>query len=120
MAKGQVKSNKEARKPKKEKVKKEKVKKEKVKVTKEEPGRQEAKKTGRSFTEIRTSDLTFGTSFRRPRYGVDFDVVYSRFRNSIIDILYDNPFRFTDSADHPLRSSRVISADSSASIIRRV
>jgi Putative outer membrane beta-barrel porin, MtrB/PioB len=61
--------------------------------------------------EIRTSDLTFGTSFRRPRYGVDFDVVYSRFRNSIIDILYDNPFRFTDNADHPLRSSRVISAD---------
>lgn len=61
--------------------------------------------------EIRTSDLTFGTSFHRPRYGVDFDVVYSRFRNSISDILYDNPFRFTDSADHPLRSSRIITAD---------
>lgn len=64
-----------------------------------------------SAIEIRTSDLTFGTSFHRPRYGVDFDLVYSRFRNSISDILYDNPFRFTDSAEHPLRSSRIISAD---------
>ncbi len=61
--------------------------------------------------EIRTSDLTFGTSFHRPRHGFDFEVLYSRFRNSISDILYDNPFRLTDNAEHPLRSSRIISAD---------
>lgn len=60
--------------------------------------------------EIRTSDIGAGTSFHRPRYGFDADFLYSRFRNSIADILYDNPFRLNDALG-PLQASRFISAD---------
>lgn len=67
--------------------------------------------------EIRTSEVFFGTSFERERFGVDAGFFYSRFRNSIADILYDNPFRFTDVAAvgggalNPLGGSLGISAD---------
>lgn len=73
--------------------------------------------------EIRTSEMTLGTSFHRPRFGVDLDLFYSRFRNSITDILYDNPFRLTDAAAveggalNPLRAALGISADWPSNVV---
>lgn len=44
----------------------------------------------------RTDQITFGTSYRRQHWGVNFDYTFSQFRNHIEAVTFDNPFRVTD------------------------
>ena len=44
----------------------------------------------------RTDQITFGTSYVRRHWGVNFDYTYSQFKNHIQSVTFDNPFRLTD------------------------
>src|SRR6266545_2373104 len=44
----------------------------------------------------RTDQLTFGTSYLRQHWGVNFDYTFSQFNNRIESLTFDNPFRLTD------------------------
>ena len=44
----------------------------------------------------RTDQVTFGTSYVRQHWGVNFDYTFSQFKNRIESLAFDNPFRFTD------------------------
>ncbi|MGQ0762099.1 MAG: MtrB/PioB family decaheme-associated outer membrane protein [Acidobacteriota bacterium] len=44
----------------------------------------------------RTDQITFGTSYVRRHWGVNFDYTYSQFKNHIESLTFDNPFRLTD------------------------
>jgi MtrB/PioB family decaheme-associated outer membrane protein len=46
--------------------------------------------------DYRTTSFTFGTSYTRRNWGVNFDVTFRKFRNEIDAYIYDNPFRLTD------------------------
>ncbi len=46
----------------------------------------------------RTDIFTFGTSYIKPHWGVNFDVTFSNFSNKFDSYVYDNPFRLTDQA----------------------
>jgi MtrB/PioB family decaheme-associated outer membrane protein len=44
----------------------------------------------------RTDQVTFGTSYIRSRWGVNFDYTFSWFHNRVESLTFDNPFRLTD------------------------
>src|SRR5262249_54208957 len=44
----------------------------------------------------RHDQLTFGVSYIRERWGLNFDYTFSKFRNRIHSLTFDNPFRATD------------------------
>jgi MtrB/PioB family decaheme-associated outer membrane protein len=44
----------------------------------------------------RTDQITFGTSYVRRHWGVNFDYTFSRFDNRVESLTFDNPFRLTD------------------------
>ncbi|HKZ77483.1 MAG TPA: MtrB/PioB family decaheme-associated outer membrane protein [Pyrinomonadaceae bacterium] len=44
----------------------------------------------------RSNQITFGTSYVRQHWGVNFDYTFSQFRNRIEALVFENPFRLTD------------------------
>jgi MtrB/PioB family decaheme-associated outer membrane protein len=44
----------------------------------------------------RSDQITFGSSYLRPHWGVNFDYTFSQFRNRIESLVFENPFRLTD------------------------
>jgi len=46
--------------------------------------------------DIRSDQITFGTSYVRRHWGVNFDYTFSQFNNRIESFAFDNPFRLTD------------------------
>lgn len=77
--------------------------------------------------EVRTNEFTFGTTVRGRAWHLDVDASAMRFRNTITDIDYDNPFRITHAAATPdglanrMRAPRGIatsSPDSAAQSVR--
>ena len=46
--------------------------------------------------EMRTTELVAGTTLRGASWHVDADASFMRFRNTITDLHYDNPFRMTE------------------------
>jgi MtrB/PioB family decaheme-associated outer membrane protein len=46
--------------------------------------------------DIRSDQLTLGTSYVSQHWGVNFDYTFSRFNNRIESLSFDNPFRLTD------------------------
>lgn len=51
--------------------------------------------------DYRTHTFTLGTSYINQNWGANFDYTYSRFRNNISTLLFDNPFRITDAQTNP-------------------
>jgi MtrB/PioB family decaheme-associated outer membrane protein len=46
--------------------------------------------------DFRSDELTFGTSYTRDGWGLNFDYTYSKFSNRVESLVFDNPFRLTD------------------------
>lgn len=46
--------------------------------------------------DYKSNELTFGASYVKDKWGVNFDYVYSKFNNDIPSLTFDNPFRITD------------------------
>lgn len=46
--------------------------------------------------DIRTDQITLGTSYVRQHWGINFDYTFSQFNNRIESVTFDNPFRLTD------------------------
>ncbi|HEX6729933.1 MAG TPA: MtrB/PioB family outer membrane beta-barrel protein, partial [Pyrinomonadaceae bacterium] len=44
----------------------------------------------------RSDQITFGSSYLRQHWGVNFDYTFSQFRNRIESLAFENPFRLTD------------------------
>jgi MtrB/PioB family decaheme-associated outer membrane protein len=46
--------------------------------------------------DFRTDEVTFGTSYVRRGWGLNFDYRFSKFGNDIESVVFENPFRLTD------------------------